>query len=1217
MMNIEKKIITTKEGISAGSRSARKTFTKLILFTSLLFVFSKCSDVKSKVFIPSANLVEMKITVTGLLGGTGIVMQNNGIDDLSITTDGSHSFSKKLKTGEAYNIQVVTQPTGPTQICTASNNSGNAAKNIAPVEVVCSAATYFVKITVSGVLGTGLSVTNNSGDEMFINTNGLHSFFTKVADGSGYNVQVNNMPTSPIQICSASNNSGTIAGGDVTNVAVTCSTNSYSVSVTVSGLSGTGLVIQNNNGDNLSLTSNTSFTFATNVADNASYSVTVLTNPITLYQTCTVSSGSGTISAANVTSVTVSCITNQYNVSLTVSGLLGSGLTLRNNGNPFDEITPISDGSFAFTASISDGGAYNVTVQNAPGSPAQICSISNGVGTANGADITNITVGCSTNAYTVGGTLSGLIGSGLVIQSNSTDDLSLSSNGGFTFLTSIASGAGYAVSVKTQPTSPSQTCLLGNQNGTMGGINVTNVAVVCSTNTYNIIANITGLAGSGLVLQNNAGDNLSITSNTTFAFSTKIASLAGYNVTVLTQPTTLDQICTVSSGIGAVTTADVTINVSCVTNTYNVGVTVTGLAGTLILQNNSGDNLTFNSNISQNFTTATTDGNSYNVTVLSQPAGQTCFLFSPKGTIAGSSVTSTTLNCSTSLVDWNWRQGGNFYDIAWNGTQYVAIGTGGFIATSTNGTSWQPQRSGTTSLLFGIIWDGSQFVVVGYSGTILTSSDAITWTAQTSGVTEHLVKLTWSGSLYVAVGFNGTILTSSNATSWTARTSGTSSLLYTAAWNGTTFITAGSGGVLISSPNGITWTSRSSGTTSRLYEAVWNGSKFFAVGDLGVVIASTDGITWATAETTPTTENLYGIKWDGSNLIATGANGVILTSPGNATWTTQTSGTNADLFAIEYNGSSQYVTAGVDQNAAVNDAIVLTSNDAITWTTQKFAGYSDHINSVTFGNSLFVAVGSSGYLLTSNNGTTWNVQAPGIFTQLNDVIYGDKFVAIGDDGAVGATGSIITSTNATAWTTRTAGTASKLNSITWSGSRYVVVGASGTIITSADGITWSTQTSGTSNELNNVTWSGSQFIAVGISGTILSSPTGITWTAQASGTINDLNGVYYTNGNGGTKYVIVGNSGTILTSSNGTLWNSQASVTTEDLKSIYWYGEVFVTVGTKGTVLISANATSWTIKDSKTSLTFNDITSNGNQFVVTSATSTLSVPPAGLIFSSP
>ena len=72
----------------------------------------------------------------------------------------------------------------------------------------------------------------------------------------------------------------------------------------MSGLSGT-VVLQDNGGDNLSLSANGAFTFATPLAGGAAYSVTVKTNPAG--QACTVSNGSGTVGSANVTNVAVTC----------------------------------------------------------------------------------------------------------------------------------------------------------------------------------------------------------------------------------------------------------------------------------------------------------------------------------------------------------------------------------------------------------------------------------------------------------------------------------------------------------------------------------------------------------------------------------------------------------------------------------------------------------------------------------------------------------------------------------------------------------------------------------------------------------------------------------------------------------------------------------------------------------------------------------------------
>jgi 6-phosphogluconolactonase (cycloisomerase 2 family) len=83
--------------------------------------------------------------------------------------------------------------------------------------------------------------------------------------------------------------------------------------------------------------------------------------------------------------------------------------------------------------------------------------------------------------YTVGGTVSGMVGSGMVLQNNGGDDLSISANSSFSFATQLTDGAAYSVTVKTQPTNPSQTCTVSNGSATVNGARVVSVVVNCVT----------------------------------------------------------------------------------------------------------------------------------------------------------------------------------------------------------------------------------------------------------------------------------------------------------------------------------------------------------------------------------------------------------------------------------------------------------------------------------------------------------------------------------------------------------------------------------------------------------------------------------------------------------------------------------------------------------------------------------------------------------------
>jgi beta-glucanase (GH16 family) len=87
----------------------------------------------------------------------------------------------------------------------------------------------------------------------------------------------------------------------------------------------------------------------------------------------------------------------------------------------------------------------------------------------------------SPTTYTIGGTVSGLSGTGLVLQNNGGNSLPVSANGGFTFSAPVASGASYKVTVLTQPSSPSQACGVSSSSGVAQG-NVSSVQVSCTTN---------------------------------------------------------------------------------------------------------------------------------------------------------------------------------------------------------------------------------------------------------------------------------------------------------------------------------------------------------------------------------------------------------------------------------------------------------------------------------------------------------------------------------------------------------------------------------------------------------------------------------------------------------------------------------------------------------------------------------------------------------------
>lgn len=347
----------------------------------------------------------------------------------------------------------------------------------------------------------------------------------------------------------------------------------------------------------------------------------------------------------------------------TVTGLVGTGLVLKDNGA--DDLQVSSNGPFSFPAAVKNGDPYAVTISSQPTSPAQVCTVSNGSGTVQGADVTSVAVDCATSAYGIGGIVVGLSGSGLVLSDNGGDPLPVAANGKFTFPTKVASGSPFAVAVKTQP-STSGPCVVSGATGTVGLADVTGVVVNCAPGTYTVGGTITGLDGT-VVLQDNGGANLSVNANGTFAFAQTLTPGTAYAVTVLTPPSypPRSQTCTVTNGTGSIGSANVgNVAIACTTNAFKVGGNVTGLSGSLVLEDNGGDALTVSASGAFSFATPVTSGNTYAVTIATQPAGQTCLLTSASGTVANGPVTSVAVACSGATGDPGIRCGGTFCDPA-------------------------------------------------------------------------------------------------------------------------------------------------------------------------------------------------------------------------------------------------------------------------------------------------------------------------------------------------------------------------------------------------------------------------------------------------------------------------------------------------------------------------------------------------------------------------
>ncbi len=100
------------------------------------------------------------------------------------------------------------------------------------------------------------------------------------------------------------------------------------------------------------------------------------------------------------------------------------------------------------------------------------------------------------------------------------------------------------------------------------------------------------------------------------------------------------------------TTADGSVSGSTTlsVNAYEVGGAVSGLTGSVVLANNGADNLTVAANGNFVFATGMATGTAYDVSVATQPNGQTCAVSNPSGTVGSAPVTTVAVTCTTDPV---------------------------------------------------------------------------------------------------------------------------------------------------------------------------------------------------------------------------------------------------------------------------------------------------------------------------------------------------------------------------------------------------------------------------------------------------------------------------------------------------------------------------------------------------------------------------------------
>ncbi|MBD2751600.1 T9SS type A sorting domain-containing protein [Spirosoma validum] len=351
--------------------------------------------------------------------------------------------------------------------------------------------------------------------------------------------------------------------------------------------------------------------------------------------------------------------------------------------------------------------------------------------------------------------------------------------------------------------------------------------------------------------------------------------------------------------------------------------------------------------------------------------------------------------------------------------------------------------------------------------------------------------------------------------------------------------------------------------------------------------------------------NLSAITYKTGLFIGVGTDNTVAISTNGTTWMKSLIGTNYQLNGVTAGSPVTGVVA-----VGVNGIIFGSSNGGYSWSS-KASPTTKTLNDVTYGGSLYVAVGENSTILTSSEGNTWTVRYANtpVPVALRGVTYsGSQFVAVGYGGV------ILTSPNGISWTMRQTNSGAALEDVAYGAGKYVAVGGypSNAKLISTDGITWTTQlpATGTDYNLYDITYGNGQFVAVGYYGTVLTSPNAITWTKRYLGLIETMQGVVYAN----NQFITVGTS--IRRSTDGTVWQAtNAPDGQSNLTSAAYGNGRYVVIGnsysstSSAQVLISTDGVTFNRTEFPTYPTPSDVVFGQNLFV--------SVDYYGNILSSP
>ena len=490
----------------------------------------------------------------------------------------------------------------------------------------------------------------------------------------------------------------------------------------------------------------------------------------------------------------------------------------------------------------------------------------------------------------------------------------------------------------------------------------------------------------------------------------------------------------------------------------------------------------------------------------------------------------------------------------------------------------------TGSWLNAAAWGPPGFVVVGADGEILFSTDAVQWERITINGTKEFwfQAVCYHNGKYVAVGNGNLIVASTNGQDWLIANPGTNGLLRACAGDAGTYAAVGLDKTLLVSTTGIDWQQRI--TPAEFSDIVFGNNTWVALTGGSTVYTSSDLENWTSVEVgsfgAPVLTSIcfgegqfiVGGAWQPGGLSGT----VIETSTNGLNWA------SVSLNGLDAFGETRDLVFAAGTFVAVQADYFLLSTNGTAWEKIPAPDAGGDLRGIgASAGGQFVAVGSIGAMLMSDDAELWQVISIEPRLEVNSVAYANgRFVAAGGFpsyiGGPSGSGAVLSSTNGHDWQVALTDLEDQLSALAYGNGVWVVTGDDGGIFTSSNGVDWADHSlSSTSRDLHLLAYGNGRFVAFAIfRDVVYHSTNGMDWVSADAPLASEIAKVRFLNG----RFMGVGGDdhGTIFFSMNGVTWEKITLNGTGWLAGMAYGKGRYVAIG-RDVSAVSFDGIGWTV----------------------------------------